>query len=554
VPEIPPQIPPAARKLARELTDMRARIDRLERGGRAPQLTHAALDGGALVVKDRTGTPLARLGMQHDGRAAVVYARGDPPPTPSDPVVVARQLALAVYWDGTFPGAERPTDLARVDVHVSETAVYTPDGTTLIGSLFGEGAVSFAGDNDPKYVRLVAVTTSDVASEPTAAVAATPLPADQLAAGSVGAAQLVADLVLASRIIAGTPGAARVEVDGVNNQIVAYRPDGTTQTFVLDGDTGDVTAIGEWRTGFSGARMVINEGNVNALTIRWYPAPGDTFDTSHAAIYKVDGGPHLVAVPLRDLNGNSGYMSLSDLSAHLGWGNANDPTVPDSAYCRASDGGIVMSANWPALISDPSVGPNEFQGVWLRHRDATGTLITNSDLQYTNDDGTRKRPSFRSSAGDIRLLWDNVGSELQVLNWAGSAWKPIRASDFLPPSSRRVKQNVRELPLPALDVIRAAPAKQWEYIPAPATTAHLPVDKPEQGEPTFEEVEIPAETPIPHVGPMAEDLPDWLVVESGETDGVPAVGLRDLLGTVWKAVEEIGDRLDAIEARMPARS
>lgn len=571
MPEVPPQIPAAARRLATELSDIRGRVERLERGDRAPQLPHAALDGGALLVKDRAGTPLARLGMQHDGRAAVVYARGDPPPAPSPPVVAARQLALVVYWDGTFAGgAARPTDLARVDVHSSETAVYTPDGTTLIGSLVAEGAVSFAGDNDPKHIRLVAVTTSDVASEPTAAVTATPLPADQLAAGSIGAEQLEADLVLASRIIAGTLGAARIELDGVNNELAAYRPDGTTQTFLVDGDTGDVLTTGQLATDTSGARIVINpevDRILNPQVIHFYPSSSDNYSEIRGS----DKGEFsvLVLVGGRDttVSWQAGHIEVTNGSVFLYWGNPEiiDPdtgavVVPrdirsmlqaeGDAIFQIADRHASANANWIALVSDPSKGPNEFHGIYLRHLDANGNLISNSDLQYTNDDGTRFRPGFRSSAGNIRLLWDSVNQELQVLNHAGTAWKPIKASDFLPPSSRSGKQNVRKPSTSALGVISNAPAYEWEYLPAPATTTRRPVDKPQPGGPAFEEVEIPAETTRRHIGPMAEDLPESLVVRDREDPDDLAVSLRDMVGTVWKAVEEIAQRLDAIESRL----
>jgi hypothetical protein len=543
VPEIPPQIPAAARKLARELTDMRARIDRLERGGRAPQLTHAALDGGALVVKDRTGTPLARLGMQHDGRAAVVYARGDPPPAPSDPVVLARQLALAVYWDGTFPGAERPTDLARVDVHVSETAVYTPDGTTLIGSLFGEGAVSFAGDNDAKHVRLVAVTTSDVPSEPTAAVQATPLPADQLAAGSVDAAQLVADLVLAS--------------------VIRIVDTGGVETVRLDGTDGSAMISGEYKTREAGERIVINDTNTFYRRISFYPDTGTRPAVVQASTQVQDAADHGV-IEMRAADPSNGSHETTRLELFmnqlfLGYGHRNvvdgSGTIIDPAYWSGQiyiDADTAyLRASIPVIFSDISMGPFGINETHFRHMDSAGSFINASELRH-RPQPTYNRANLYCSQSNIGLVF---GLDRMYVVHNNQNMGPLTVSSLTQTSGRDSKRNIRDLPYSALGAVRAAPAKLWEYahdprapIPGPTPGAG-PDDRP-QSPPEYEHPEPP---PEPHIGPMAEDLPPEVVHHAADHPDEPLVDQGSLIGLLWKAIEEIADRLDAIEARLPAR-
>lgn len=243
-----------AQQLGRELATLRRDVDTLRRNFRAPQLTRSSIDNGYLdvIIDDDLR---ARIGQQSDGRAAVTYMNGDPPPTPTVPLVSARQLAVVVGWDGGFDGGvDAPSDLQRIDVHVSEVADFTPTAETAVVSLFGPGAVSFAGDIDPKYVRLVAVTTSQVASVPTDDVEVTPLPADFIAADAIGANELAAEIVLASRIISGDPLGARVEFSGTNG-IEAFDAAGA-QTVEVD-TQGNARFLGEFRTDVDGKRRIM---------------------------------------------------------------------------------------------------------------------------------------------------------------------------------------------------------------------------------------------------------------------------------------------------------
>lgn len=169
----------SATQLARLVAELSERVTKLERGSR---LSSASMHGGPLLVysPDDHETVRQTIGQQPDGTFTVVDSNGPPPPMPSAPLIEERPGALVVTWDGTFVGGvSAPADWDHVEVHVSTTPDYEPtDETeiTTIHSLKG-GSVTLALDPVAQYVRLQAVSTSGVESEPTAEFEATPLPA-----------------------------------------------------------------------------------------------------------------------------------------------------------------------------------------------------------------------------------------------------------------------------------------------------------------------------------------------------------------------------------------
>lgn len=228
---------PSERRLAKLLGELARRLSKLEAGQRATQLGYSSIQDAYIRAYDSQSQVRMLLGRQHDGTFAVSYQNGPKPARPAGVVVGARQLAAIVGWDGTFEGGvAAPGDLARVDVHVSEDGPeFVPDGTTVVGQLLAEGSLTVGIDSVTHYVKLVAVTTSDIASDPTEAFEILPLPAGQLAAGVVGAEQLAAEIVLASRIILGDPNAERLEID--ENGIAQYAATGSETLRIGAGPT-----------------------------------------------------------------------------------------------------------------------------------------------------------------------------------------------------------------------------------------------------------------------------------------------------------------------------
>lgn len=206
---------PGERRLATLLEEQARRIGKLEAGQRATQLGYSSIHNAYIKAFDAQSQVRMLLGRQNDGTFGVTYANGPKPAKPTGTIVGARQLSVLIGWDGTFEGGVlKPGDFARVDVHISEDGpAFVPDGLTVVGQLLSEGSLTVTADNVTHYVKLVVVTTSDVASDPTDAVAVLPLPAGQIAAGVVGAEQLAAEIVLASKVILGDPSASRLEID-----------------------------------------------------------------------------------------------------------------------------------------------------------------------------------------------------------------------------------------------------------------------------------------------------------------------------------------------------
>lgn len=242
---------PEARQFAQTMAEHEKRLRRLETGTQTTQLTHSSIEDGVVPAYDNLGKLRQMIGKQSDGTFAVTYANGDPPPTPSAPTVTARQLSVLVYWDGEFAGdVARPADLQRVDVHMSTTAGFTPDGTTLVGSLVGEGAILLVADNSTHYVRLVSVTVADVASAPTDEQDVVPLAVSQLAAGSVGADELAAEIILASKTItSGDPNGVHVDIAGGTISLW----DGDTSYVSLESGNEPQLAFYHELVGFPGA-------------------------------------------------------------------------------------------------------------------------------------------------------------------------------------------------------------------------------------------------------------------------------------------------------------
>lgn len=212
------------------LTRLAQRIARIERevaASRTPQLGQSSIDEGSLDVTDpTTGQPAVQIGQQFDGTFAVTPVIGPVPPTPSGPILEPMPGALIVRWDGTFEdGSVSPMDFARIEVHVSTVAGFTPGMETLRGTintaLGGEaGAILPAGVLH--YVKLVTRSLAGKASPPSIEAAETPT--------VVGVDQAVLDQINADLADAASAvQAVSDEVDGIPALIDAAK------TEALDG-------------------------------------------------------------------------------------------------------------------------------------------------------------------------------------------------------------------------------------------------------------------------------------------------------------------------------
>lgn len=279
--------------IGRILADLDARLKRVER---SPRLSHAALDGTAIVVKDTAGAVRGHIGMQADGTIGLVAENGPAPGAPTAPLVTPSLGGLRVVWDGALTdGTTLPADFDHVAVHVSTSSGFTPSAATFVGTITRSGDGGMLPVTplpyQAHYIRLVAVNTSAAESSPSAETSATPLRVDgpDLTAGSVTSAtiqagaitadKLEAILQLVSRIVAGNPAGARVELneDGLRvyngSGVLVIRFDAADGSAAFTGNITGSTITGGTVTGAviqtdsSGERITLNEGDANKIQV-----------------------------------------------------------------------------------------------------------------------------------------------------------------------------------------------------------------------------------------------------------------------------------------------
>lgn len=199
--------------IGRALHALQLRVEKVERSAR---LSHAAIDNTSVAVKDGSGNLRGIIGVQSDGTTAVTIVNGAAPPQPSVPVVTSVLGGVTVSWDGLFDaGAVMPLDWQRVEVHASVTNGFTPDASTLQGTIeTPQGATVVVVTDDPVYVRLMARNTSGTASVPSTQVGPlgpTPVVADDILDGIVTTVKLAASAVTEAKIAAGAVGTVALQ-------------------------------------------------------------------------------------------------------------------------------------------------------------------------------------------------------------------------------------------------------------------------------------------------------------------------------------------------------
>ncbi|MFB7867366.1 hypothetical protein [Streptomyces sp. NPDC056069] len=148
-----------------KLAELERRLSAVERSSR---LSSASLDNNALEVRDTSGSLRALVGQQPDGTTAVNVVNGPIPPTPTAPLLQSVLGGVAASWDGAFAdGSVAPLDFARVEVHSSTIAGFTPVPETLQNTIeTPQGATVTIPTDTPLYVRLVTRNTSGNGSTP----------------------------------------------------------------------------------------------------------------------------------------------------------------------------------------------------------------------------------------------------------------------------------------------------------------------------------------------------------------------------------------------------
>lgn len=158
------------RRLAMEMHSIKQHVQDLQRGSQA-SFRSVMLGDGPVQYYDPDGNLVGQIGVGGPGQGLRLASVSDePPPQPTVPDCKASTNLVSVTWDGTFVGANRPSDLDHVEIHRSLASGFTPDDLTQCGefhSRWGGVAVFPANLSDGAwYYRLVAVDLAGNRSVP----------------------------------------------------------------------------------------------------------------------------------------------------------------------------------------------------------------------------------------------------------------------------------------------------------------------------------------------------------------------------------------------------
>jgi hypothetical protein len=253
----------AIRGYQQQLTQLQNRIAQLERGQRSAQLGLSSIDNGTLTIVDDTGAVRQTIGLQPDGSFSNGAQGAEPPVAPSTPGLLPGLLSLLVTWDGnTSDSTAWLTDFMYVQVHCSTASGFTPDSTTLQGTMPGPGVFTITGrtSGTTYYVVLVGINESGTSSPPSAQASSAPFSVpSQISNGSISQAML--DGSVSSR-----------SLGGITTTVSGTAPSSNT--------TGDI-----WIDTSHGNQM--NRWNGTA----WIPTPfgGSAIATGGVGISSLDG-------------------------------------------------------------------------------------------------------------------------------------------------------------------------------------------------------------------------------------------------------------------------
>ncbi|SCE84086.1 hypothetical protein GA0074695_1526 [Micromonospora viridifaciens] len=191
--------------LARELSDLRRRLESVERTAQAP---HTSIEGGSLTINDADGLPVVVLGDQGDGTYGVTAYNGA---TVNADVVsqetldeIAAELELA-------EGAVTEALLAAGAVTETKIADNSISSPKVIAGAIQAGHIA-AGAIDAGKIVAGAVTADKLA--------ANAVTADKLDANAVTAGKIAAGAVTAGKIATGAITADKLDATAITGKTI----------------------------------------------------------------------------------------------------------------------------------------------------------------------------------------------------------------------------------------------------------------------------------------------------------------------------------------------
>ena len=525
-----------------------------------------------------------------------------PPPAPSVPNVTEFLGTLKVPWDGLdAAGLPMPPDFAAVEVHLSTVSNFEPDETTYRETLFGPShtVITDLLYNVGYFARLVAVDLAGNRSAPSGQGAGytRQLLEEDIFAGAVGEAQLayaavttakikdlavndakianlsvgklttgqlLADMILAAKIKTAETG-ARIEFDGTSFR--QYNAANQLRTQFV-GATGEALITGLIRSALTGERFELNPNG----TLRVYPMAG----SNYAAMFNV-GNELVFRGQLRTSDNAAAYVRLNSNAVAVQYG------LPDLsrvyAQLTVQQSNVDMTSPLNGMRSDKryaTASGQDHSNVFL-FNDSNGSDISGSVVNHL--EWNSQSTAWAFPGRNVNLIGttglsthrfvlaynDTKNADLQCGN--------VYAPNVVAPSGVAVKEQITEVAYEPLEVVRGAPAREWQYRPETfegpqregSATHKLRHRKPgtdprTQDERDFELVDPPEidtsqqsqMLTVRRIGPMADDIeavaPELITVdETGKLTLSPI----DLVGVLWKAVEQLAAKVDALTDKHP---
>lgn len=371
------------RTMSAQLAEMLTRIEALERGSKSSQLGNSSLDGSSLSVVAPDGTRLASWGVQPDGTASTKNTDPKTPPRPNTPIVTPVVAGIEVEWNGLLIQVT-PGNFSHVTLHVSPVEGFVASESNQIGTLREAGKYAVATDYVTQYVKLVAWSTSGVASEPSFEQSAEPgkVVADSVRDGIIGELALAEGAVKEAALAAGAVTSTKVGDNAI-----------TTPKIVAGAVQASTIAAGAVQTGHLTADAVTVD-KLAALSVT-----SDKMTANAVTAGKIEAGA----------------VKSSHLESTLILGNriiAGDPT--STRVEMSSSGLLVVRADGDTTFSvDSSSGDVVSMGEYYTSRFGERLAMNSGGLQSPT---IRAYPNRGSRYADLRSYTRTLNGT-DVANW-----------------------------------------------------------------------------------------------------------------------------------------
>lgn len=364
------------------------------------------------------------------------------PPAPADPIVSSFIGQLRMEYSGkAADGSNMPSDTNRVDVHVGDTANFTADVTNRVSSLnpFARGvALTSSPYGVTRYVRLLAIDNAGNVSSSSAVISGVAVQANDndIAALNVGklvAGTMTAEVVNAGRIATALTG-ARVEMNG--SGFYKYGPN-NEQLVAIDGTRALLTGV--YQSASSGRRIEIGQSAAQGQ-MKFIANDERTFIIR--TITETTGNEAAIFQWLNTDGSSDNSVSLTVRPMEKVWavrGYGSQQIVRDSFSVFVSDSGTNDLSD---VTQRFGIGREESI---FRFGAGRGTVSINRQ-----NSGQEVSPLLRlipnnGVAVALRGSASSSAQYLDVVNFDGSGWYSVRASQFLAQSDEAVKTNIESV-------------------------------------------------------------------------------------------------------------